>query len=129
MQEDCAALPPWTRFENIVPILRVESLLASIDYYLNALGFAVDWQDGSMASVSRDGHAIMLCEGAQGSPGAWVWIGVEDAQSLYTEYVTRGASIILAPVNYPWAYEMRVADPDGHVLRFGSGPRADLPTA
>ena len=116
-----------TSIENIVPILRVEDLPASIDYYLNALGFAVDWQDGSMASVSRDGHAIMLCEGAQGSAGAWVWIGVEDAQALCAEYVTRGASIIQALVNYPWAYEMRVADPDGHVVRFGSEPREDLP--
>jgi uncharacterized glyoxalase superfamily protein PhnB len=129
MQDDHAARAPRTRFENIVPILRVENLSASIDYYSNALGFAVDWQDGSMASVSRDGHAVMLCEGAQGSSGAWVWIGVEDAQALCEEYIVRGAMISQAPTNYPWAYEMRVTDPNGHVLRIGSEPRADLLTA
>ena len=26
-------------------------------------------------------------------------------------------------VNYSWAYEMRIEDPDGHVLRFGSEPK------
>ena len=32
------------------------------------------------------------------------------------------AKIILPPTNYPHALGMRVEDPDGHVLRFGSGP-------
>ena len=59
-----------------------------------------------MASVSRDGHAIMLCGGAQGSPVAWVWIGVEDTQALCEELIGHGASIIQAPTNYTWAYEM-----------------------
>ena len=27
------------------------------------------------------------------------------------------------PEHYPWAYEMKVTDPDGHVLRFGSEPK------
>jgi uncharacterized glyoxalase superfamily protein PhnB len=109
--------------------LRVERLGTSIDYYVNALGFEVDWQDGAMASVTRGAYAIMLCEGAQGNPGTWVWIGVEDAQALCEEYVASGATITQAPTNYPWAYEMRVTDPDGHVLRFGSEPREDMPFA
>jgi uncharacterized glyoxalase superfamily protein PhnB len=117
---------PETGVENITPILRVERLDASIEYYVNALGFQVDWQDGAMASVSRDGHAIMLCEGAQGNPGTWVWLGVEDTQALCEELVIHGALITQAPTNYPWAYEMRVTDPDGHVLRFGSEPRDDM---
>ena len=29
--------------------------------------------------------------------------------------------------HYPWAYEMRVEDLDGHVLRIGSGPKEDEP--
>ena len=29
--------------------------------------------------------------------------------------------------NYPWAYEMKVEDPDSHVLRFGSKPKEDRP--
>jgi predicted enzyme related to lactoylglutathione lyase len=68
-----------------------------------------------------------LSAGDQGHPGTWVWIGVEDVASLYQEYTERGASMLHAPTNYPWAYEMKVQDPDGHVLRFGSEPREDIP--
>jgi catechol 2,3-dioxygenase-like lactoylglutathione lyase family enzyme len=117
-----------TRVEGIAPILRVRSLPASLDYYIKALGFTLDWQDpGVMASVSRDGCGIMLCQGDQGNPGTWVWIGVSDAEVLFQEYSAAGATIRLSPTNYPWAYEIHVEDPDGHVLRFGSGPRADRP--
>lgn len=110
------------RFENIIPILRVTNLKASIEYYLEVLGFHVDWQEGGMAQVSRDGHGIMLCECSQGNPGTWVWIGVSDAALLFDEVRAKGATIRRAPTNFPWAYEMQVQDPDGHVLRFGSEP-------
>jgi predicted enzyme related to lactoylglutathione lyase len=109
--------------EGIVPILRVARLDASVAYYVERLGFAVDWrEDGVMASVSRDGRAIMLCEGGQGNPGTWVWIGVQDAAALHEELAARGAFIRRPPANFPWALEVHVTDPDGHVLRLGSEP-------
>ncbi len=119
--------PAAVRFEGAVPILRVGSLDASIDHYVRILGFVVDWRERGMASVSRDRVSLMLCEGDQGNAGTWVWIGVADAGALFNEYRTRGATIRHAPTNYPWAYEMQVEDLDGHVLRFGSEPRADMP--
>ena len=114
--------------ECVIPILRVARLDASVAYYVERLGFRVDWQEpGVMASVSRDGKAIMLCEGAQGNPGTWVWIGVHDAAALHAELAAKGAVIRMTPANFPWALEMHVTDPDGHVLRFGSEPLADRP--
>jgi catechol 2,3-dioxygenase-like lactoylglutathione lyase family enzyme len=74
------------RVECIVPILRVENLAASVRYYRDILGFTLDWGDAEgadMVSVSRNGQAIMLCQGAQGQPGTWIWIGVEDIAPLY----------------------------------------------
>ena len=68
-----------TMIENVTPILRVENLEASRRYYIQTLGFSLDWDAGDMISVSRDGKSIMLCERAQGQPGTWLWIGVEDA--------------------------------------------------
>src|SRR3712207_6744037 len=108
--------------ECIIPILGVRDLCASIEYYVRVLGFRVDWGGGdgsAMASVSRDGRAIMLCQGGQGQPGTWVWIGVEDVEPLVAEFTARGATIRQGPTNYSWAYEARVEDPDGHVLRLG----------
>jgi hypothetical protein len=80
-----------------------------------------------MAAVSRDRAVIMLCEGDQGNHATWVWIGVNDAAVLFDEYTAKGATVRLAPTNYPWAYEMQIEDPDGHVLRFGSEPKVDRP--
>jgi hypothetical protein len=122
-----AARPAHSGIETIIPVLRVESLNRSTEYYVGALGFVVDWEYGGMVSVSRDGHALMLCQGAQGNPGTWVWVGVHDAGALYDEFVAAGARITMQPVNLPWAYEFNVGDPDGHILRFGSEPREDLP--
>ena len=114
--------------ECIIPILRVNSVAASIRYYVDVLGFKVDWggeEESTFASVSRSGRAIMLCQGDQGQPGTWLWIGVEDIEPLFTEYKTKGVKFREPPTNYPWAYEMKIEDPDGHVLRFGSDPKTD----
>ncbi|MBA3260799.1 MAG: VOC family protein [Gemmatimonadales bacterium] len=117
--------------ECVIPILSVRSIQASIRYYVDVLGFKVDWGGDStdMASVSRDDKAIMLCQGDQGQPGTWIWIGVEDIEPLYEHYRVMGVSFRQPPTNRPWAYEMQVEDPDGHVLRFGSEPRTDRPFA
>jgi hypothetical protein len=73
--------------------------------------------------VCGTGHAgIYLCEKHQGQAGTWAWVGVEDVSALYEEYKSTGAIILRPRENYPWAVEMQVADPDGHVLRFGSEP-------
>lgn len=115
-----------TALEGVTPILRVRSLPDSIDHYVNILGFKVDWQDpGIIASVSRGRCGIFLCEGDQGNPGSWLWIGVGDVESLFKEYTTKGAKVRHPPTNYPWAYEMQIEDPDGNVLRFGSEPNPD----
>jgi uncharacterized glyoxalase superfamily protein PhnB len=115
-------------FECVTPILKVRSLQASLDYYVTVLGFKVDWQEPRIiGSVSRDGCTIMLCEGDQGNPGTWVWIGVEDVGALCEEYRATGAEVRHPPTNYPWACEMQIEDPDGHVLRIGSEPKADQP--
>jgi catechol 2,3-dioxygenase-like lactoylglutathione lyase family enzyme len=117
-----------TRFEHAEPILRVKSMAASLKYYVDVLGFrSADWGTELFTSVNRDGAGIYLCQGGQGAPGTWVWVGVEDVAALYEEYQASGAKIRLRPGNYPWAYEMHVEDPDGHVIRFGSEPRRDLP--
>jgi len=117
-----------TVFEGVTPILRVSNLQASIDYYVKVLGFKVDWQvAGIMGSVSRGGCGIMLCEGDQGNPGTWVWIGVEGIEPLLEEYSAKGAKVRHAPTNYPWAYEMQIEDLDGNVLRIGADSKSGEP--
>jgi predicted enzyme related to lactoylglutathione lyase len=119
-----------TRFEHAEPILRVASVANSVGYYVDVLGFTnAEWGGDEFTRVSRDDAGIYLSEGTQGQAGTWVWIGVDDVAALYDEFVASGAAILEPPTNHSWAYEMKVVDPDGHVLRFGSDPRDDLPFA
>lgn len=96
----------------------------SLHYYVDVLGFQnADWSYDGFACISRDEVSIYLSQGDQGQPGTWLWIGVEDVEALYQEYVQKGAVMVHPPENFPWAREMKVRDPDGHVLRFGSDPQ------
>lgn len=115
-----------TRFEHADPILRVSNMSRAVHYYESVLGFAnAEWGGPDFTCVTRDGASIYLCEGDQGQPGTWVWVGVENVAALHEEYKGTGAMIMHPPENYPWALEMKVKDPDGHVLRFGSDPAGE----
>ena len=110
-------------FGPATPILRVLNLAASIDYYVNRLGFQIDFQGpGDFASVSRDRCVLFLSVGDQGHTGTWAWIGVSDVELLHQEFTARGALIRQGPTNFSWAREIQVTDPDGNILRFGSDP-------
>ena len=114
-------------FHHAIPILRVADLRASLDHYLKVLGFKIDWETEFIASVSREECCIFLCQGDQGHPGSWVWIGIEDADALHDELRAKGAKIRNPPTNYYWAYEMQVEDLDGNVLRLGADEKEDQP--
>jgi len=88
------------------------------------MGFRTKWDWGSPATfgcVERDGVAIFLCEGAQGQPGMWMSVFMEDVDALHEEYKGGGAIIRQAPTNMPWGTrEMNVEDLDGNRFRMGS---------
>ena len=90
-------------FGNAIPIFHVADVRASIEYYVNSLGFKVDWGEAGFVSVSRDRCNLFLCENDQGHPGTWTWIGVNDADSLAAEFRGKGGRIRNPPTNYPWA--------------------------
>jgi ankyrin repeat protein len=122
-----------SRFLSSVPILNVRSVPASTDYYVHKLGFEKEWDWGdpaTFACVRRDQVRIFLCQGAQGAPGTWISIFVQNVDGLYEDYQRRGADIRQAPTNFPWGVrEMNVQDLDGHRLRLGSdatGPSDDV---
>lgn len=110
------------------PIFRVSNLANSIAYYESKLGFKVDWiHEEIFASITRGQANLMLCQGDQGKGEAWVYIGVGDTEMLFKEFEKKGARIRQQPTNFAWALEMRVEDPDGNVIRFGSDTKEDVP--
>ncbi|HEY6979196.1 MAG TPA: glyoxalase superfamily protein [Chitinophagaceae bacterium] len=115
--------------ENITPILSVKDMSASRNFYINILGFEeADWGTDDFTGISRDKSGIYLCRGGQGNPGTWIWVGFDgDIFTLHNELKAKGVTIRQPPVNYSWALEMHIEDPDGHVLRFGTDPDYNKP--
>jgi ankyrin repeat protein/uncharacterized glyoxalase superfamily protein PhnB len=109
------------RFELIVPILSVRNISASIEYYVDKLGFQKKWEWGDpvdFACVGRNQVDLFLSLSAQGGPGTWMSIFVQDIDALYETYKKTGAIIRKPPADYPWgAREMTVEDLDGHCFR------------
>lgn len=119
------------RIENITPILNVTDMARSLAFYVDLLGFQnADWGDNKFTCVTRNNTGIYLCEGGQGQPGTWIWMGFGgDIHALHKHFVEKGMAIHLPPTNFSWAYVMQVKDPDGHILRFGTDPNEQEPFA
>jgi catechol 2,3-dioxygenase-like lactoylglutathione lyase family enzyme len=117
--------------ENTIPVLAVNDVTAAIRFYREMLGFKLDWSGSAdppqIASVSRDGHAIMLQRREPVTPGC-VWIGIAGLASLW-ESVRANPNVVVVqrPTNQPWALEMKLRDPDGNILWFGTESLPDLP--
>ena len=111
--------------ENTIPILNVADMTMSRTFYERTLGFSTDWEAevdaDKVVGISRDGCAIYLCQGNQGARGSWLWLGVESAD-YFDQVLEAGAAIVQEATIYPWAYELRIQDPDGNVIRIGTGP-------
>lgn len=111
------------RFELVVPILAVKNIPASIDYYVDKLGFQKKWEWGDppdFACVARDQVELFLSLSARDVPPAWLSIFVQDVDALYETYQRSGAIIHQPPADYPWGLrEMTIEDLDGHRMRMG----------
>ena len=120
--------------ESISPFFIVKDLQVSIAYYIDRLGFQLDFQgpgdDPYYARVSRDGVGIMLkailpdvlpCPNH--TRHAWArwdaYIYTLDPDALFEEFKQRGASFVkeLSFIDDGlWGFE--VTDADGYVLAF-----------
>jgi len=105
-----------------VPILDVSDYTKSITYYCDKLGFRKNWEWGEPAgfgSVSRDQVELFITETPGGPFGTSMTVFVKDVDSLFTEFKSNGAIIVMAPQVMKWGVkELRVEDPDGHIIRF-----------
>ena len=115
--------------ECLIFTLKVASIPDSVEFYERALGFKKEWEprssDYAIAGIKRGALSIYLCEIDERSRQAWLWIGGQD-DSLFELLMASGAKIRQEPTNDSWAYELRIEDRDGQVLRLAAGPRSGL---
>jgi len=104
-------------------------MVASRAFYKDLLGFEeASWGTDDFTSIYRNNSGIYLCKGGQGSAGVWIWVGFDgDIFVLHDALKAKGVKIKQPPLNFSWALEMHIEDPDGHILRFGTDPNVDEP--
>ena len=111
--------------QAVVPTLRISDYERSRRFYVDGMGFQVDWewrhQPGLpvFLQLSRAGMRLYLSQ-HEGDcpPGGLVHIYVTDVDAWQRELLTRGILAEHAPVDQPWGNrEMRVLDPDGNKLQ------------
>lgn len=120
--------------ESISPFFIVKDLPVSIAYYIERLGFQLEFQgpddDPYYARVSRDGVGVMLkailpdvLPRPNHTRHEWArwdaYIYTRDPDSLFAEFTQRGASFVktLSFIDEGlWGFE--VTDADGYVLAF-----------
>jgi catechol 2,3-dioxygenase-like lactoylglutathione lyase family enzyme len=107
---------------QVIPILSVKDVSASIRYYQDKLGFPDSWswdEPPTFGAVREGDFEVQFCQEGQGNPGTWLAIWVDDVDRLYEKLKDTSADIRQPPTNFPWGVrEMNVADPDSHRIRF-----------
>ncbi len=107
-----------------VPTLRIRSYEAAVHFYVESLGFRIDWEWRHepelpvFMQLSRGLLRMYLTEheGDCALPGL-VYLYVEDVDAWQAEMLARGVVAEEAPRNQPWGNrEMMLRDPDGNGL-------------
>ena len=114
---------------DAVPILRIFDVTKAKEFYLEHLGFNLDWDhrfaDGFplYAQVSRSGITLHLTEHhGDATPGSTVYVRVKGLDALHRELVARGCKA--AVEHGPGGTRvLQIWDPFGNRLRFAERGR------
>lgn len=114
--------------QRVFPQLRMTNWERSRAFYVEGLGFHVDWEHRFepgfpiFAQLTRDGLSLFLTEHAGDCQvGGAAYLVVEDVEAFFREISSRGISPGEPPGDTPWhTREMVVVDPDGNRLRFAN---------
>ncbi len=108
--------------QRVLPTLRITDYARSKRFYVDGLGFAVDWESRFQPGfpvfmqVSRDGMSFFLTEHKGDCPtGALIHLFVPDVDAWFDECVRRGVSVSEPPnESLQGLRSMTIVDPDGN---------------
>ena len=117
-----------TMIKIAIPLLHVSDSARARDFYCNQLGFKLEFvhrpehakHDPCYMGLSRDRAWLHLSsfsdDGVAGGVAGFV---VDDVDALYAEFMSKGVTISVGPVDQTWGNrEMYVRDADNNSLRF-----------
>lgn len=115
------------RFEAPIPTLRMFSVEKAREFYLDYLGFTVDWEhrfdDNAplLMQVSRGGLILRLSEHhGDGSPGVHITVNLSGLDELHAELAAKNYRYMRPGIEkMPWNERvMGVVDPFGNRIFF-----------
>ncbi|MBX3438288.1 MAG: VOC family protein [Planctomycetaceae bacterium] len=114
--------------QTVIPQLRTTDARRSIAFYVDGLGFQIDWEHRFepgfpvFLQMTRAGQTLFLTEHAGDCQvGGAVYFVVPDVDACFHEFAARGIVPGQAPADTPWGRrEMLITDPDGNRLRFAN---------
>lgn len=114
-------------FDQTVPILRIFSVDKAKEFYLDFLGFALDWEHRFAddfplyMQISRGALCLHLSEHhGDACPGSTVFVRMRGVEALHRELTAKSYRYLRPGVERaPWgARVMEVTDPFGNRIRF-----------
>jgi uncharacterized glyoxalase superfamily protein PhnB len=114
--------------QTVIPQLRITSAGVSLPFYLQGLGFAIDWQHQFepgfplFLQLTRAGQTIFLTEHTGDCQvGGAAYFIVPDVDDCYQDFTARGLVAVAPPEDTSWgSREIVITDPDGNRLRFAT---------
>lgn len=138
IEQPAASVVDSAQFKDAIPILRIFSVDKAKEFYVDFLGFTIDWEhrfhDNAplYAQVSRAGLRLHLSEHhGDASPGSTVFVWMRGIADYHRELIGKNYRYYRPGLeDAPWdAKVMEVGDPFGNKLRFSEPTAADDPRA
>jgi len=119
-------LGPPVQLSPAIPILRIFSVDKAKEFYLDFLGFTLDWEHRFgddfplYAQVSRSGLTLHLSEHhGDATPGSAIFVPIDDVDALHRELTARQYRYAKPGVeDAGWGRQLQVKDPFGNRLCF-----------
>jgi uncharacterized glyoxalase superfamily protein PhnB len=115
-------------FPASVPEIPAANVKQAVAYYVNNLGFTLDWggEQGGIAGISRGNCRLFITNASFREPHGNVgpilfWLNLEskaEVDDLFTQWRATQAMIVSEPEDKPWKLrEFIAADLDGNLIR------------
>lgn len=107
-----------------IPALRITDYEVSRAFYVDGLGFSIDWEWRHEAAlpvfmqINKENLLLYLSQHeGDCQSGGLVYLYVRDVDDWYRTLAERGITVQHSPLDQPWGNrEMRVRDPDNNCL-------------
>jgi uncharacterized glyoxalase superfamily protein PhnB len=121
-------------FLTTIPILRIFDVAKATDFYVNFLGFQIDWEHKfderapAYLQISSDGLVLHLTEHhADCCPGSTVFVWMKGIEQFHASITSRGYGYMRPGIERTF-YEslcVEVTDPFGNRIRFNESLKLD----